>query len=133
MTRSRLSLGTWFALLAGAVAIMVTHTGALLRPELFTREEAMTRTNVTQANVARAEAAHPYVGMWVTGDGHIRHELLPNGRYDEQRGSRKSAYRGRYAIIGNHIDYVDDTGFTADGDFIDGVLHHGGMLFYREQ
>jgi hypothetical protein len=78
-------------------------------------------------------AAHPYAGMWVTADGHIRHELLPNGRYDEQRGARKSAYRGRYAIAGNHIDYVDDTGFTADGDFVDGVLHHGGMIFYREQ
>lgn len=26
---------------------------------------------------------HSYVGMWVTTDGRIRHELLPNGRYDE--------------------------------------------------
>lgn len=76
---------------------------------------------------------HPYVGMWVTEDGHIRHELLPNGRYDEQRGSRRSAYQGRYTITGDHIDYVDDTGFTADGDFVDGVLHHGGMIFRREK
>ncbi len=73
-----------------------------------------------------------FVGMWVTADGYIRHELLPDGRYDEQRGSRKSAYQGRYTITGNHIDYVDDTGFTADGDFIDGVLHHGGMIFRRD-
>ncbi|MDE1157760.1 MAG: Atu4866 domain-containing protein [Neorhizobium sp.] len=73
-----------------------------------------------------------YVGMWVTGDGHIRHELLPNGRYDEARGKRQSAYQGRYVITGNHIDYRDDTGFTADGDFIDGVLHHAGMVLYRE-
>ena len=75
---------------------------------------------------------HPYVGMWVTGDGYIRHELLPNGRYDEARGTRKSAYQGRYEITGNHIDYWDDTGFTADGEFIDGVLHHAGMVLYRE-
>jgi hypothetical protein len=81
----------------------------------------------------RHPVGHDYVGMWVTTDGHIRHELLPNGRYDEARGSRKSAYRGRYTITGNHIDYVDDTGFTADGDFIDGVLHHGGMVLYRER
>jgi len=74
-----------------------------------------------------------YVGMWVTEDGHIRHELLPNGRYDEQRGARKSAYQGRYVITDDHIDYVDDTGFTADGDFVDGVLHHGGMVFRREK
>lgn len=73
-----------------------------------------------------------FVGMWVTQDGYIRHELLPDGRYDEARGNRKSAYQGRYTITGNHIDYVDDTGFTADGDFVDGVLHHGGMIFHRE-
>lgn len=78
-------------------------------------------------------ASHPYVGMWVTADCHVRHELLPNGRYDEQRGTRRSAYRGRYTVTGNHIDYVDDTGFTADGEFVDGVLHHGGMVLRRER
>jgi len=75
---------------------------------------------------------HPYAGMWVTKDGYIRHELLPNGRYDEARGRRKSAYQGRYFIQGDHIEYVDDTGFTADGDFRDGVLYHAGMVLYRE-
>lgn len=74
---------------------------------------------------------HPYLGLWVTKDGHIRHELLANGRYDEARGARESAYRGRYVVAGDHIDYWDDTGFTADGNFIDGVLHHGGMILYR--
>ncbi|ASR08271.1 hypothetical protein GFL91_07130 [Rhizobium leguminosarum bv. viciae] len=75
---------------------------------------------------------HPYVGMWVTDDGRVRHELLPNGRYDEARGSRESAYRGRYEVTGSHIEYWDDTGFTADGDFVDGnSLHHGGMVLRR--
>ncbi|MBP2299358.1 Atu4866 domain-containing protein [Azospirillum picis] len=74
-----------------------------------------------------------FVGVWVTADGHIRHELLPDGRYDEARGSRRSAYRGRYVVTGTHIDYWDDTGFTADGEFIDGVLHHAGMIFRRQQ
>ncbi|MGQ9368048.1 Atu4866 domain-containing protein [Azospirillum sp. ST 5-10] len=78
-------------------------------------------------------AQHPYVGMWVTEDGHVRQELLPNGRYDEARGSRKSAYQGRYEITGNRIAYWDDTGFTADGEFRDGVLYHGGMVFHRER
>lgn len=77
--------------------------------------------------------AHEFVGMWVTADGRVRHELLPNGRYDEARGGRKSAYQGRYEVRGNHIEYWDDTGFTADGDFIDGVLHHGGMVLRREE
>jgi hypothetical protein len=77
--------------------------------------------------------SHPYVGMWVTADGYIRHELLPNGRYDEARGDRNSAYRGSYTVKGHHIDYVDDTGFTADGDFVKGVLYHAGMVLYREE
>lgn len=77
---------------------------------------------------------HPYVGMWVTADGRIRHELLPNGRYDEARGSRASAYRGRYEIRGNRIAYWDDTGFTADGTFVDDdTLHHAGMIFSRRR
>lgn len=74
---------------------------------------------------------HPWVGMWVTDDGYIRHELRADGRYDEARGNRRSAYQGRYAVSGTHIDYVDDTGFTADGEFIDGVLHHAGMVLRR--
>ena len=80
-----------------------------------------------------AQQSHPYVGMWVTADGYVRHNLLPNGRYDEARGNRESAYRGRYEVRGSHIDYWDDTGFTADGEFIDGVLHHGGMILYRKE
>lgn len=73
-----------------------------------------------------------YVGMWITRDGHIRHNLLPGNRYDEARGSRESAYRGRYEITGDHIEYWDDTGFRADGDFRDGVLYHAGMVLYRD-
>jgi hypothetical protein len=75
---------------------------------------------------------HPYVGMWVTADGFIRQELLPNGRYDEARGNRQSAYTGSYTVTGNHLDYVDDTGFTATGDVRDGVLFHEHLVLYRE-
>jgi hypothetical protein len=76
---------------------------------------------------------HAYVGMWVTDDGRIRHELLPNGRYDEARGSRQSAYQGRYVVTGNQINYWDDTGFTADGVFVDeNTLHHAGMILRRQ-
>ncbi|WP_372426123.1 Atu4866 domain-containing protein [Salinarimonas chemoclinalis] len=94
-------------------------TGIVLA--LFYEETAMSGEN------------HPYVGMWVTADGYVRHELLPNGRYDEARGNRESAYQGRYEITGDHIRYWDDTGFTADGDFIDDVLHHAGMRLYRQR
>ena len=77
-------------------------------------------------------AQHSYTGLWVTDDGRVRHRLLPNGRYDEARGARESAYRGRYEVQGSHIEYWDDTGFTADGDFVDAdTLHHGGMVLRR--
>ncbi|MDO1582268.1 Atu4866 domain-containing protein [Rhizobium oryzicola] len=76
-------------------------------------------------------ATHPYSGLWITGDGHIRHELLPNGRYVEARGHRERAYQGRYEIHGNHIDYKDDTGFTADGEFQNDILYHAGMILIR--
>lgn len=78
-------------------------------------------------------AQYKYVGIWVTQNGFIRHELLPNGRYDEARGNKKSAFQGRYTLTGDHIDYVDDTGFTADGEFREGILYHAGMILYREQ
>jgi len=75
---------------------------------------------------------HPYTGLWVTDDGHVRHELLPSGRYVEARGKRERAYEGRYEVSGQHIEYWDDTGFTADGDFVDAnTLHHGGMVLRR--
>jgi hypothetical protein len=35
-------------------------------------------------------------------------------------------------LSGDHIDYVDDTGFTADGDFRQDVLYHAGMVLHRE-
>jgi hypothetical protein len=84
-------------------------------------------------SAAQPAPSHPYVGIWITADGHVRHNLLPNGRYDEARGHRESAYQGRYEVRGADIFYWDDTGFTADGRFIDGVLHHGGMIFHRKE
>ena len=78
------------------------------------------------------KATHPYVGMWVTADRRVRHELLPDGRYIEARGARENAYLGRYEVTGNHVEYWDDTGFTADGDFRGGVLYHAGMVLRRE-
>jgi hypothetical protein len=73
-----------------------------------------------------------HIGVWVTSDGYIRHELLPNGRYVEGRGNRKMAYTGFYSIRGRHIEYLDDTGFTADGDFDGDVFYHAGMVLYKE-
>ena len=79
------------------------------------------------------EESGEYIGTWATSDGYIQHQLLPGNRYDEARGNRQSAYVGQYWIKGNHIEYKDDTGFTADGDFKNGILYHAGMVLYKQQ
>jgi len=89
----------------------------------------------TATAIAKQEppmADQPFVGMWVTADGHIRLELRADGRYDEARGMRKSAYTGRYSVRGNDLHFVDDSGFTATGRAIDGVLTVGPDTFRRE-
>jgi hypothetical protein len=48
---------------------------------------------------------------------------------------RKRALRSlqRHRTLGGeHIGHVDDTGFTVDDDFVDGVLHRDGMTSYRQ-
>lgn len=96
------------------------------------RLKELLESTKNKVNMKTIEQTKEYVGMWVTKDGNIRHELLPNNRYDEGRGGYKSAYHGSYKISGNHIDYKDDSGFTADGEFKDGILYHGGMIFHKE-
>ncbi|GAA2204408.1 Atu4866 domain-containing protein [Nonomuraea monospora] len=86
-----------------------------------------------QAPERTGASPHPYVGMWVTADGRIRQELLPNGRYEEERDGRKRAYTGRYTVTGDHLDYYDDAGFTATGDVRDGVLYHEHLVLYRKR
>lgn len=35
-------------------------------------------------------------------------------------------------MSGAHLDYVDDTGFTATGDIRDGILFHEHLVLYKE-
>ena len=74
-----------------------------------------------------------YIGKWATADGYILHELLPGGRYKEARGKRENAYQGSYAVSGDRIEYLDDTGFTADGEFKNGILYHAGMVLFKRE
>lgn len=123
MHSSKIAAGVMIALLA---SMSSSFSGA---------SERMQRPVDTENNKSKEVQMlqHAYVGMWVTDDGRVRHELLPNNRYDEARGNRESAYQGRYEVTGNHIEYWDDTGFTADGDFVDeNTLHHGGMILRRK-
>ena len=93
----------------------------------FTPGEAARKKNDEQEVGMTTQS---YTGLWVTADGYIQHRLLPGGRYVEGRGERETAYEGQYRLVGDHIEYQDDTGFSAEGDFIAGVLHHGGMVMY---
>ena len=121
----------------------MSHRSKLLAAAMFAAASTLNPSLAAQAGNASASTGthqtkentmsqHPYVGMWVTDDNHIRHELLAGNRYDEARGDKESAYQGRYEVTGNRIEYWDDTGFTADGVFVDeNTLHHGGMVFRR--
>lgn len=115
-------------ILLGALTFSLSLVAALASLG-FAPAEAARKRNETEMEVGMTAPA--YSGLWVTADGHIRHELLPNGRYVEARGEREAAYEGRYLVLGDHIEYRDDTGFTADGDFRDGILYHAGMVLYR--
>lgn len=101
--------------------------------DVINRIQLNTKTSKKGSGDMKKQAIN-YTGMWVTNDGRIRHQLLANNRYDEARDNRKSAYQGRYEINNNQINYWDDTGFTADGIFVDeNTLHHAGMVMYRQR
>lgn len=112
---------------------MVVKEGKITEGTVFLDTYELTLLMNKKENMnATIEETKEYIGMWVTEDGRIRHNLLPNNRYDEARGNKESAYQGSYKVTGNYIDYKDDTGFTADGEFKNGILYHGGMVFYKE-
>lgn len=73
-------------------------------------------------------SSSPYLGMWIDEKDFLYQELTADGRYDETRGGRPHAYQGRFWIDGTRIDYLDDLGFWAFGDFVGNRLHH---VMYR--
>lgn len=82
-------------------------------------------------SAAPVPAAPDLQGTWVSEDDFLHQHLLPAGRYDETRGGREHAFQGQYWINGNRIDYLDDLGFWAYGEFIDDTLHHAGYIMRR--
>ncbi len=116
-----------------AIAVALGAGSALACPFAAAAQAPTTPTTIATQQPGHPMQAHPYLGMRVTGDGRIRQALLPNGRYDEARGTRQSADQGRYEINGTPVEYWHDTGFTADGRFVtQDELHHGGMVFSRQ-
>lgn len=72
------------------------------------------------------------VGVWADVEGFLYQELTADGRYDETRGGRPHAFQGRYRVDGDRIDYLDDLGFWAFGEFDGDTLHHAGYTMHRE-
>ncbi|MBB5136177.1 hypothetical protein HNP84_005921 [Thermocatellispora tengchongensis] len=70
-------------------------------------------------------------GVWVDDSRELEQHLLPDGRYTETRHGRTDAYTGRYWVRDDRITYLDDTGFWAFGELIDGVLHHAGFVMRK--
>lgn len=71
------------------------------------------------------------LGTWIDENDFVHQYLTDDGRYDETRGGREHAYRGDFWITGDRIDYRDDLGFWAFGEFLDGTLQHAGYTFRK--
>lgn len=82
-------------------------------------------------DVADDATARSWVGTWSDPASGLDQHLLPDGRYSETRGGRADAYTGRYWVRGSRITYLDDSGFWAFGQLVDGVLHHAGFVMTR--
>jgi Agrobacterium tumefaciens protein Atu4866 len=70
----------------------------------------------------------PHVGVWVDQTDFLHQELTADGRYDETRGGRPHASQGSYWVEGDRVDYLDDLGFWAYGEFRGDELHHAGYV-----
>ncbi len=81
--------------------------------------------------IAHTASPDQYLGTWIDENDFVHQHLTADGRYDETRGGRPHAYQGSYWITDDRIDYRDDLGFWAFGEFKDGVLHHAGYTFHR--
>ncbi|MEV4286797.1 Atu4866 domain-containing protein [Nonomuraea bangladeshensis] len=100
------------------------------RPVLWAGADAPGRATAPETGIPAAPdlTGSPRVGVWVDRKGFLHQELAADGRYDETRGGRPHAYQGRFWIDGDRIDYLDDLGFWAYGEFRGEELHHAGYV-----
>ncbi len=121
---------------AGALATVLSRperVRALIaggKPVLWAGVDAPGRATAPAAGVPASQnlAGDPRVGVWIDREGFLHQELTADGRYDETRGGRPHAYQGRYWVDGDRIDYLDDLGFWAFGEFRGDELHHAGYV-----
>ncbi|MFJ9036709.1 Atu4866 domain-containing protein [Streptomyces sp. NPDC102406] len=99
-------------------------------PVVWAGQDVPGRGTAPAAGIPAAQdlTGSPRVGVWIDRGDFLHQELTADGRYDETRGGRPHAYQGRYWIDGDRIDYLDDLGFWAFGEFIGDELHHAGYI-----
>lgn len=78
-----------------------------------------------------ADATSEWLGTWIDESNFVHQHLTADGRYDETRGGREHAFAGDFWINGDRIDYRDDLGFWAFGEFRGNILQHAGYTFHR--
>ncbi|MBD9732498.1 Atu4866 domain-containing protein [Streptomyces sp. H28] len=100
------------------------------RPVRWSGTEIPGGPTTPQAGIPAAPdlTGSPRLGVWIDRQDFLHQELTADGRYDETRGGRPHAYQGRFWIDGDRIDYLDDLGFWAYGEFRGDELHHAGYV-----
>ncbi|MGX1372873.1 hypothetical protein RKD19_008232 [Streptomyces canus] len=100
------------------------------RPVRWAGIDAPGRATAPEAGIPDAPdlTGSPRVGVWIDRKDFLHQELTAEGRYDETRGGRSHAYQGRFWIDGDRIEYLDDLGFWAYGEFHGDELHHAGYV-----
>ncbi|AZQ35423.1 amidohydrolase [Streptomyces cyaneochromogenes] len=100
------------------------------RPVLWAGTDVPGRTTAPEAGIPAAPdlTGSPRGGVWIDRKDFLHQRLSADGRYDETRGGRPHAYQGRFWIDGDRIDYLDDLGFWAYGEFKGDELHHAGYV-----
>ncbi|GAA2220758.1 hypothetical protein GCM10010413_10220 [Promicromonospora sukumoe] len=89
-------------------------------------------TRPAGADLADAAARETWVGTWEDPSRGLEQHLGADGRYAETRNGRANAYTGRFWVREGRITYLDDSGFWAFGELLDGTLHHAGFVMHRQ-
>lgn len=128
-----------FALVRRAVGesqirrMLVVHPADLAAVYVSGHLEAHDGRPTRPAGVDLADPAvgETWVGTWVDPGRGLEQHLTADGRYSETRNGRADAYTGRYWVRDDRITYLDDSGFWAFGELVDGTLHHAGFVMTR--
>ncbi|GAA4697243.1 protein Atu4866 [Promicromonospora umidemergens] len=89
-------------------------------------------TRPAGADLTEPAVRDDWVGTWEDPGRGLQQHLGADGRYAETRGGRPNAYTGQYWVRDGRITYLDDSGFWAFGELLDGTLHHAGFVMRRQ-